>query len=233
MFTWICPTCGREVPPAYDECPDCAAKNKPASEANAANVAPPPPAGPAPPGPPPAYTPPPAPAPPQYAPPAQYAPPPAGPRFPTWLLAVLFALLLVCLGGAVIWFVHRSSAPQQASAAAPVPPPSAATLAKESELQKYIEVAGIRFTETPKQTTDARFLVINHSGADISDLSGTVNIWGRAGKTEEAAGSFSFHLPSLGPYESKEVTAPVTTKLRVYELPDWQFITTQVQITSP
>jgi hypothetical protein len=26
MFTWICPQCGREVPPAYTECPDCAAK---------------------------------------------------------------------------------------------------------------------------------------------------------------------------------------------------------------
>src|SRR5579883_1907720 len=24
MFTWICPRCGREVPPSYDECPDCA-----------------------------------------------------------------------------------------------------------------------------------------------------------------------------------------------------------------
>lgn len=26
MFTWICPQCGREVPPAYTECPDCVAK---------------------------------------------------------------------------------------------------------------------------------------------------------------------------------------------------------------
>src|ERR1035438_2634201 len=26
MFTWICPQCGREVPPSYNDCPDCAAK---------------------------------------------------------------------------------------------------------------------------------------------------------------------------------------------------------------
>ena len=26
MFTWICPQCGREVSPAYTECPDCAHK---------------------------------------------------------------------------------------------------------------------------------------------------------------------------------------------------------------
>ena len=25
MFTWICPKCGKEVPPAYSECPNCPA----------------------------------------------------------------------------------------------------------------------------------------------------------------------------------------------------------------
>ncbi len=50
-----------------------------------------------------------------------------------------------------------------------------------------------------------------------------VNIWGRTDKSEEeSAGHFSFKVPSLGPFESKEATAPVTTKLKAYELPDWQ-----------
>src|SRR5690348_15430553 len=30
MFTWICPKCGREVPPAYTECPNCEGKTAPA-----------------------------------------------------------------------------------------------------------------------------------------------------------------------------------------------------------
>jgi hypothetical protein len=33
--------------------------------------------------------------------------------------------------------------------------------------------------------------------------------------------------------ESKELTAPLTTKLKIYELPDWQNVTTDVQITAP
>ena len=41
MFTWICPKCGREVPPAYDECPDCAGK----TAAEAGPGAAPPPGG--------------------------------------------------------------------------------------------------------------------------------------------------------------------------------------------
>ena len=41
-----------------------------------------------------------------------------------------------------------------------------------------------------------------------------------------------FSLASLGAYETKDISAPLKTKLRAYELPDWQFIKTQVQLTS-
>src|SRR5205085_12555142 len=44
MFTWICPQCGREVPPAYNDCPDCAAKAKAASGPAEPPVEPPGPA---------------------------------------------------------------------------------------------------------------------------------------------------------------------------------------------
>ena len=36
MFTWICPQCGREVPPAYNDCPDCSKKAAPAGGGAAA-----------------------------------------------------------------------------------------------------------------------------------------------------------------------------------------------------
>ena len=45
-------------------------------------------------------------------------------------------------------------------------------------------------------------------------------------------GNLSFKVPELGPYEAKEVTAIVNTKLKVYELPDWQNLDQQLQITS-
>jgi hypothetical protein len=40
-------------------------------------------------------------------------------------------------------------------------------------------------------------------------------------------------VPALGPYEARDATAPLNTKLRAYEMPDWQNISGQVQITSP
>src|SRR3954469_20631998 len=80
MFTWICPTCGREVPPSYTECPDCTAK---AAEPQPA-AAPPDPHAPQTPAAPPVQTRP-------YTP-----PPPAAPRsgIPTWALTILFAFAI-------------------------------------------------------------------------------------------------------------------------------------------
>lgn len=221
MFTWICPTCGREVPPAYDECPDCAAKGK-AGE---------PPAQAAPPAPPPGPERSATPVPPPQA--ALYAPPPPRPGVPTWLLAILFAFAFLGVGAGVYWLVNYFRGGTQA-ASVPIETSAVKGHSKEHPLQKYVEVSGIRFVENAKHDIEARFVVINHSGADVTDLAGAVNVWGRTAKSEEeAAGSFRFTMPSLGPYESKEGIAPLSTKLKVYELPDWQNVSAEVQITSP
>ena len=117
---------------------------------------------------------------------------------------------------------------------ASVESPAAKPGAKTNPLQKYIEISGVRFVQDPKRKiTVARFIITNHSEADLSGLAGNVTIWGRTKKSEEdAQGTFSF-TTNLGPFESKEITAPLNTKLKIYELPDWQNITTDVQITAP
>jgi hypothetical protein len=50
-----------------------------------------------------------------------------------------------------------------------------------------------------------------------------VNLKAVARQSQELVGTFAFKI-SLGPYESKEIKAPLSTRLRVYELPDWQFL---------
>jgi hypothetical protein len=212
MFTWICPECGREVPPSYEACPDCAFKAKSAGLPAPASAQPPPPA--------------------PAAPPHAYAL--AGHRggLPTWLLAIVFAFAFLGLGAGVYFAIHYFRGSQAASA--PLDTVPAKTPGKANALQKYVEVSGIRFVENPKHQTEARFIVVNHSDADITDLAGTVNIWGRTTKSEEeSAGNFSFKVASLKPNESKEAVAALNTKLKVYELPDWQNVSTEVQITSP
>jgi hypothetical protein len=163
----------------------------------------------------------------------QYLPPPPQSGLPTWLLSIVFALAFVGLGAGVYWLAHNMRGGSSATSAPPDTPP-VKTTGKDNPLQKYVEVTGIRFVQNAKKDTEARFLVVNHSGADIQGLAGSVNIWGRTARSEEeAAGNFAFAVPALGPYESKEESALVKTKLKAYELPDWQNVSTEVQITAP
>ena len=150
-----------------------------------------------------------------------------------WVMSLLFAALFVALGLGAYWMLERSRRPPSGAAALESPRP-AGRPQKNHALQKFIEVTGVRLLQGRDHRTEARFLLVNHSAAEISDLAGTVTIWGRTQKSEEeSVGSLSFRLPSLGPYESRELAAPLNTSLRVYELPDWQNITAEVQLTSP
>ena len=254
MFTWICPQCGREVPPAYNDCPDCAET----AEAGARSAAcrpsqslrrrlhpwrrrlshqyAPPQQQPQYAPPPPQYAPPPAQTH-QYAPPPQYQQPPQhrGLNLPVWLMTILFAMAIAGVVFGVFGFFQQSRFGRQRShAIATVESPAAKPGTKTNSLQKYIEVSGVRFVQdAKKKTTMAKFVLINHSEADINGLAGNVTIWGRTQKSEEdAQGTFSF-TTNLGPMETQELTVPLKTKRKIYELPDWQNITTDVQITAP
>lgn len=226
MFTWICPQCGKEVPPAYTDCPNCAeraaqAANKPAEPA-------PPPLVP---GAPPVA--------PQYA--QQAPPPPQGywvaqpPRtrgMPTWILTVLVAAGTTCAIGGAIWLLsnHPETKP---SAATESPAAKPGTLT--NPIQKSVEVSGVRFAGDPKNKskTVVKFVLTNHSGMDLTGLAGNVTIWGSTRRSEEdAQGTFTF-ATNLRPFESKELEAPLNTKLKIYELGDWQNVTPDVQITAP
>jgi hypothetical protein len=270
MFTWICPQCGKEVPPAYTDCPNCAEKAAqaaqqaqapavPAAQPEAAPAYVPPapfqqPAAQYPPPAPPQYQAPPYPAPPyqpqgppppyNYPPqqPPQYAPqqPPPGywmpqqPKrgLPTWLLTVLVAAgtAVVIFGAIWLFSAHTESKPSTA-----VENPAAKPGAATNPVQRNIEVSGVRFDVDPKNKSKilVKFVITNHSGMDLSGLAGNVTLWGSTHKSDEdAQGSFSF-ATNLRPFESKDMQAPLTTKLKIYEMPDWQAVTSDVQITAP
>src|SRR5438046_1211128 len=145
MFTWICPQCKREVPPSYNECPDCKARAQqaPAGDVQAAQAAPPAPQTPYPPPPPGQYPPPyqgPQPhqyppqqyPPPQYAQqqyppqpyPPQYAPRPRGMQLPIWLMTILFALAIGGLVGGIYWVMQTTPASRESAGKGPTPIPA-------------------------------------------------------------------------------------------------------------
>jgi hypothetical protein len=129
-----------------------------------------------------------------------------------------------------------SSAPdaKQLKPSGPPEPPGAATPVGKHPLTKYVELVGFRLTESAAGKLSIKFAVVNHSDADIGDLAVRVKLTTTAAKPgDEPVTQFEAKVPSLGPQEIKDVSASATTKLRIYELPDWQFLKAEFEITSP
>jgi hypothetical protein len=215
MFTWVCPKCGSDVPPAYSECPNCAEK--------AATTAGAPAAPPAETVSSPVVTPPPAAAVPVAA-PAPPPPPAVAPVAPRkgshWLSAVAATILVAAVLAGIYFIVPKA---RSTNAAAPAEPPaeaSPAPAATAHPLANTIELTGFRLTEDRTQRVQVRFVAVNHSAAELPETKLQVSLK----RDREEIMQFPFTLPSLGPYESKEITATTRTRLRTYEMPDWQFV---------
>ena len=107
-------------------------------------------------------------------------------------------------------------------------------ITNQHPLAKYLELSAYRITETSPGKLSVKFAVVNHSEADIGDLTLKIKLTTTAAKPDEPPiTEFEAKVPALGPQEIKDVTATAATKLRIYELPDWQFIRAAVEITSP
>jgi hypothetical protein len=313
MFTWICPQCGREVPPSYSECPTCAENRAkgmapgaqapapgapqgqpqyappaqpqyappaqpqyaapaqpqyaaPAQPEYAAPAQPqyaPPPQAPgyapqpvsAPVPPPPAYAQPPQP---QYTPPApQYAPPPPPPqapaawqsppqqnsqpyyvvgdtpkkKVPAWLVMVGTAAVLGLGLFGLYRFVGGGTSTEESA-------PSAAA-SKEAApsgthpYAKFMEITGLRLSEENNKVK-VQYLVVNHSAAAFSGLELKVTLTTINAKPEDPPlAVFDSKVGDVEPFGSKDMSELITTKLRAYELPDWQFLKATFSITAP
>ena len=152
---------------------------------------------------------------------------------PTWLMSLLFAAGFLVVGIAVYYTIQSISNRPTAAARTVVNNAVASRNKVSNPLQKYIEVIGIRLMQDSSHKLQARFVVVNHASTELSGIQANVTLWASTAKSEEdPTGTFSFKIASLGPNESKDLTAPFNTKLKIYELPDWQNLTADLQINA-
>jgi hypothetical protein len=144
---------------------------------------------------------------------------------------VRFLLLLV----PVLFLTACSSGPApNANKQITAPVAVTSTISNKNPLAKYLEIAGFRVSEGGAGKLAVKFAVINHSEADIGDLTMKLKLTTTAAKPEDPPiAEFDAKVPALGPLEVKDASGTATTKLRVYELPDWQFLKADAEITSP
>jgi hypothetical protein len=99
---------------------------------------------------------------------------------------------------------------------------------------KYIELAGFRLVESKPGEVEVKIAVVNHSEADLGDLDFNIRLRTSTSKPEDPpVGTLQVKVAGLGPLEIRDVSAKIPSKLRVYELPDWQFLRGDFDITSP
>ena len=116
----------------------------------------------------------------------------------------------------------------------PVEPQGAATAVGKNPLTKYLEVVGFRLAEASPGKLKVTFAVVNHSQADMGDVVLKIRLTTSAAKPDDPPiTEFEAKVPSVGPQEIKDVTETASTKLRIYELPDWQFLRAQFEVISP
>lgn len=139
------------------------------------------------------------------------------------------------LAGCLLLAACSSPAPEAkpAAAASPFGPGPAATSSK-NPLAKFIELSGFRLTLQPGDKVKVKFTAINHSDADLQELGVHVRVTTSVAKpTDPPVTEFDAKIPPLGPEEDHDVEVTSTTNLKAFEMPDWQFLRAEFDVTSP
>lgn len=142
------------------------------------------------------------------------------------LVATITAVGIVVLLAILYLFVLPKGAARSTAVTMERPGTAGPNIATAHPLAKYIEVTGLRLTEGGAGQAKIIFAAVNHSAADLPELEAHMTLTG-GGKT---VFEFPVSVPSIGPYESKDITTTVKTNLKPYEMPDWQTLTPALRI---
>jgi hypothetical protein len=130
--------------------------------------------------------------------------------------------------------VGCSPTPEAAKKAVLEPVAGPATTTSKHPWAKFLEVGGIRLAEAGPGKLRIKFIAVNHSEADFSELTLKLSLRTSVGKpADPPLAEFEVKVPPLGPFEIKDVTVTVDSKLRAYEFPDWQFLRAEFDIMAP
>jgi hypothetical protein len=153
-------------------------------------------------------------------------------RVPGWAVSFLVMLGLLVIGVAIVFWampVTHSNAETQPPAVdeanVTAPQPAAHPLAQ------YIEVTGFRIVVDFNKKSEIHYLIVNHSGAELSDVTIYVTLRDASAKAgQPPLCRFSFRAPALGAFESKEMTSSIDKLSRSVTLPEWPDLRSEVQI---
>jgi len=157
---------------------------------------------------------------------------------PAWFVSVLVATGLVLAAGSWLQYLAENrdakavpNVPQQpVQASAGV---SVAAGAGPHPLARFVEIAGLRVVADLNHKSQLQYLVVNHSATRLSDIALKIAVR----STSDSSGSaplftVSVAVPSLGPYQSKEIKTDLDAGLRSASIPEWENLRADVQVST-
>jgi hypothetical protein len=123
------------------------------------------------------------------------------------------------------------NAPQQPVQASPVT--SSAVGAGPHPFARFVEIAGLRVVADLNHKSQLQYLVVNHSATRLSDLSLKIAV--RSSSDSSASTplfTLSVVVPTLGPFQSKEMKTDLEAGLRSAAIPEWENLRADVQVST-
>jgi hypothetical protein len=163
-----------------------------------------------------------------------------------WLVSglVMLALVAVAIGILLVVTPLTPAKPQaavphggvphgdvrQAVQEAATPAPVIAQPASYS-LSKMVEVTGFRFVVDSSKRPEVHYLVVNHSAAELNDVTVFVTLRTNGAKPgQPPLCRFSFRPAGLAGYEAKEMVSPIQKLPPASALPEWRDLYADVEL---
>lgn len=144
---------------------------------------------------------------------------------PTIVMVVLFAIVFGAIFFGAYYYIERKNGSKGGLAFEQPPMAREAGSVKSDPMMRHLEVVGLRLIQSSAQKVEMKFVIVNHSAGALGDLNAKVRLLAEPrGGQETVVGECLLKVGELGPFESKEFTAPLNTDKKAYELPDWQFL---------
>jgi hypothetical protein len=153
---------------------------------------------------------------------------------PAWTVSFLVALtLFLGVGSLLQYLAAKGDAKAATPAATASDRPSSPVSTSEQPASKLVEVTGLRVASGPNHRPQLAFIVVNHSGNQLSGIGLQIAV---RSATSSAGVAPLFRvattIASLGPYQSREFRAELDPELHATEVPDWQSLRADVRVNT-
>jgi hypothetical protein len=153
---------------------------------------------------------------------------------PAWTVSFLVALTLFLGVGSLLQYLAANRDAKAATpAATPADQSSSPVSTSEQPASKLVEVTGLRVASGPNHRPQLAFIVVNHSGNQLSGVGLQIAVRS-ANSSNGVAPLFRIAttIPALGPYQSREFRAELDPELHAADLPDWQSLRADVRVNT-